>query len=322
MTACRNCGEETSANVRFCPSCGKAVETDRGGRAAPESATRLGVEVSAEAARPPVAFEHRALDELAGYVGPVTKRLLASHAGQTPTVYAINMGDHLIGAVIPQLACEAVGGRSSDSVDLACAYSLGLIAGRICDDMMDRTIERSGRRTVWREFGDPVAIPLGFQLISEMFETLSAYDATIGRVDSDRIARTFRTALVASARAEEQEKLSRRAKTNLSFEAGVEIARGKRGALIAAGTTTGAIVGKGTEEEIQILRDYGTFMGTANQLFDDSSDPDYSDSYRTRALSESRDLTSEAVKCTDRLKMTEARRKLRDLCKISEVPLL
>jgi len=36
----------------------------------------------------------------------------------------------------------------------------------------------------------------------------------------------------------------------------------------------------------------------------------------------SRDLTAEALKCTDRLRANEAQKKLRELCKISEVPLL
>lgn len=321
MTVCKNCGEEAAADAKFCPSCGRDLGTGPSARAAPGGATRLS-RVQVPSPPRPGTFAHHALDDLARYINPVNAKLLASHRGQTPAAYAIDMGDHLVGAVIPQLACEAVGGKSSESVDLACAYSIGLISARICDDMMDRTIERNGKRTVWREFGDPVAIPLGFQMISEMFEALSVYDVTLGRLDSDRIVRIFRMALVESARAEEREKLSRRSNANLSFEERVKIAQGKRGALISAGSAAGAIVGKGTAEEIQTLKEYGMFMGTANQLFDDSSDPDYPESYRVKALSESRDLTSEAVKCTDRLRETEARKKLRDLCKISEVPLL
>jgi hypothetical protein len=260
--------------------------------------------------------------ELVDYVRPVSSKLLDSHKDQSPAIYAISMNDHLVGAVIPQISCEAVGGKSLDALDLAYGYSLGLIAGRICDDIMDRTNERRGKKTMWREYGDPVAIPLALQLISEMFEAISSYDLILGRITSDRITRIFRSTLAESAVAEEEEKLARRSKADLAFGDGIRIAQGKRGTLIAAGTTTGAIVGGGTEEEIQLLKNYGLYMGTANQLFDDSNDPDYPKSYRERALSESRDLTSEAVKCTDKLKPSEAQRKLRNLCKISEVPLL
>ena len=260
--------------------------------------------------------------EFVNYVRPVNTKLLELHKDQPAVLYAINMNDHLIGAVIPQISCEAVGGRSYDALVLAYSYSLGLIAGRIFDDMMDRTSERRGKSTVWKEYGDPVAIPLALWLVSEMFEALSAYDSILGRGGSDRLMRTFRSAFGDSSRAEEEEKLAKRSKADLTFEEGVRLAEGKRGILIAAGTIGGGIVGKGSDEEILLLRNYGMAMGTANQLFDDSGDPDYPKSYRERALSESRDLTSEAIKCTDKLKPKEAQRKLRNLCKISEIPLI
>lgn len=267
-------------------------------------------------------FAQGPLYELLDYAQPVNSKLLEAHKDQPPVLYAINMNDHLAGAILPQICCEAVGGRAYDALDLAYAYSLGLIAGRICDDMMDRTNERRGKRTVWRQFGDPVAIPLGLQLVSEMFEALSGYDLILGRVASERINRTFRLALVESARAEEEEKMATRSKASLTFGEGIKLAQGKRGILVAAGTTTGAIVGAGTELEIELLKNYGKAIGTANQLFDDSKDPDYPQSYRERALSESRDLSAEGIKCTDQLKNTDAQRKLRELCKMPEVPLL
>jgi hypothetical protein len=260
--------------------------------------------------------------EFIKYIRPVNTKLLEWHEDKPAVLYAINMNDHLIGAVIPQLACEAVGGRSYDALVLAYSYSLGLIAGRIFDDIMDRTTERRGKRTVWKEFGDAVAIPLALWFTSEMFEALSAYDSILGRAEYERLVRTFRSAFAESSQAEAEEKLARKSKSRLKFDDGVRLAQGKRGTLIAAGTISGAIVGKGSEEEILLLKNYGMAMGTANQLFDDSGDSDYPKSYRERALSESRDLTSEAVKCTDKLKQSEAQRKLRNLCKISEIPLI
>jgi geranylgeranyl pyrophosphate synthase len=262
------------------------------------------------------------LYELLDYVNPVNSKLMDAHKDQPPILYAINMNDHMMGTILPQIACEAVGGKAYDALDLAYAYSLGLIAGRICDDMMDRTNERRGKRTVWRQFGDPVAIPLSLQLVSEMFEALSGYYLTLGRIGAERINRTFRLALVESARAEEEEKMATRSKSTLTFSEGIRLAQGKRGVLVAAGTAAGAIVGGGTELEIEFLKNYGSAMGTANQLFDDSNDPDYPQTYRERALIEAKDLTEEALKCTEQLKDTEAVRKLRQLCEMSKIPLL
>ena len=74
------------------------------------------------------------------------------------------------------------------------------------------------------------------------------------------------------------------------------------------------------EEEIEFLRNNEFFTGTPNQLFDDSTDPDHPRAYTEKALSENRDLTAKAIKCTDRLRPTEAQKKLRGLCKISVEP--
>jgi hypothetical protein len=328
MPTCAKCGRETSLYHRFCPWCGirlRDASSDLGFLVASSlqpTTLEIPPNLSQSAQKPSIDFTQGAFYELVDYIRPVNTKLLEAHRDQPAVIYAINMNDHLVGAILPQITCEAVGGRAYDAIDLAYAYSLGLIAGRICDDMMDRTNERRGSRTVWRQFGDPVAIPLGLQLVSEMFETLSSYALILGRIASERIDRIFRLALADSARAEEEEKLATRSKAALSFGEGVKLARGKRGILVAAGTSAGAIVGRGTEFEIEILKNYGMAMGTANQLFDDSKDPDYTQSYREKALAESRDLTSEAIKSTDQLKNTDARRKLQELCKMSEIPLL
>jgi geranylgeranyl pyrophosphate synthase len=329
MPSCPKCGREISPYHRFCPSCGvrlRDASSDLGFPIAsslqpttlqiPHKTTQTVLKKSA------MDFAQGPLHALLDYAEPINSKLLDTHRDQPALLYAINMNDHLVGAILPQICCEAVGGRAYDALDLAYAYSLGLIAGRISDDIMDRTNERGGKRTVWRQFGDPVAIPLGLQLVSEMFGALSGYDLILGRVASERIHRTFRLALVESARAEAEEKMATRSKSALTVGEGIRLAQGKRGILVAAGTTAGAIVGRGTELEIELLKNYGKAMGTANQLFDDSRDPDYPPSYREKALSESRDLTAESIKCTDQLKNSEAQRKLRELCRMTEVPLL
>ena len=327
MKACRNCGRDITIEANFCPSCGISmlgvVADERflggsGGRG--EAAGRP--EVQSPGPGQAGQFGRISPEELAAYILPVRGKLISAHQNQPPMLHAIAMGDWALAAAIPQITCEAVGGKAQEAMDLAYAYSLGLIAGRVYDDIMDRTIERKGKRTVWREFGDPVAVPLGIECLYEMLDGLTNYDARLGRATSDELSKTFRLALVESARAEEREKLSMRSNVDLPFSERLRLAQGKRGILIAAGTAGGAIVGRGTEEEVELLRNYGMHMGTANQLFDDSSDPDYTQVYREQALSVSRELTAEALKCTDRLRVTEAQRMLRELCKISEEPLL
>lgn len=330
MPSCPKCGRETSLYHRFCPSCGVKLR---------DASSDLGFSVASSLQPTTLEIPHYSpplqeesvekkyaregpLYELLDYAQPVNSKLLDAHKDQPALIYAINMNDHIVGAILPQICCEAVGGRAYDALDLAYAYSLGLIAGRISDDIMDRTNERRGKRTVWRQFGDPVAVPMCLQLVSEMFEALSNYDLILGRVASERVKSAFRLALAESAKAEAEEKMATRSKASLTFSEGIRLAQGKRGVLVAAGTTTGAIVGKGTELEIELMKNYGKAMGTANQLFDDSRDPDYPQSYREKALAESRSFIAEALKATDQLKNSEAQQKLQTLCKMCEVPLL
>jgi geranylgeranyl diphosphate synthase, type I len=319
VTQCINCGTEIVGAERYCSYCGTFLKD---ALMDVRFLSNSSNEVAKLSPQEPANELMRSSFEFVNYVRPVNTKLLELHKNQPAVLYAINMSDHLMSAVIPQLACEAVGGRSYDALVLSYSYSLGMIAGRIMDDMMDRTVARRGKKTVWKEFGDPVAIPLALWLISEMFDALSAYDSILGRIESDRLIRTFRSAMRESSRAEEEEKLARKSKADLSFKEGVKLAQGKRGILIAAGTAAGGIVGRGSEEEILLLKNYGMYLGTANQLFDDSGDVDYPKAYREKALAESRDLTAEAVKCTDKLNRTEAQGKLRNLSKISEVPLI
>lgn len=258
-------------------------------------------------------------EELGVYIKPVRSKLFESFKDDSQMVYALYLGGYELGAALPQIACEAVGGLRSRALDLAYGYSLGLIAARTVDDMIDRTSERAGKRTLWVEFGDAIGSLLECQLIADMFEALSPYTRSLGGDEVDRIRKILALALHDSARAERQEKTYIRTKADLSFEERVEIARSKRGTLVAAGTTAGAIVGRGNDEEVECLRSYGTLVGTANQLMDDSEDPDYPHSYRKEGRAKAEELIGVAIQQANRLKPSGARRKLCDLCRLFQV---
>ncbi len=258
-------------------------------------------------------------EELADYINPVRSKLVESFKDDLPMLYALYLGGYELGATLPQIACEAVGGRRLHAIDLAYGYALGLIAARIVDDMIDRTSERGGKRTFWAEFGDAAAVLLECQLISDMFEALSPYSRSLGGDELDRIRKTLALAMHDSALAERQEKLYIKTKVDLSFEERLELARRKRGTLVAAGTAAGSIVGRGNEEEVERLRSYGMLIGTANQLMDDSKDPDYPHGYRREGKAKAEELVGLAMQQANTLRPSEARRKLCELCRLFQV---
>jgi len=264
----------------------------------------------------PLSYQGHPYEDLARYMRPVESRLLKSYYNDPSMVYAIKMGNYEIGAVIPQVACEAVGGDASEAVSVAYSFSLGLIAGRIFDDLIDKTVDRGGTRTLWKEFGEAIAIPLGCQLLGDMFEALESGSGALEAYAAKSVKEIFRKALIESSRAEKQEKLFIRTKTSLTFPERLELATAKRGTLISAAAAAGAIAGGGSKEEVEALRSYGMDIGTADQLINDSIDSEYPDDYRKRTVPEVQALIERAVKSTDRLGVADARAKLIGLCRL------
>ena len=169
------------------------------------------------------------------------------------------------------LGCEAVGG--DPHITLPIAASITLISGAtgIHDDIIDKSKIKGSRPTVPDKFGQDIALLVGDALLFKGFTLL--YKAVEEGVSAEKIAiisdiinRTFFELGDAEALT-----LQFRGRTDVTPEEYLSIVR-RRSADTEAYTRISAILGNGSEEEIEALGEYGRHLGMLGILRADMID--------------------------------------------------
>ncbi|KAL0855558.1 hypothetical protein Bca101_060711 [Brassica carinata] len=175
-------------------------------------------------------------------------------------------------------ACELVGGHESTAMPSACAVEMIHASSIILDDLpcMDDDSFRRGRPTNHKVFGEDMAVLASIALLSLAVKQTSSStnvppEASPGRSGDGASGGNRRT------RWGQAEDL---AGEGMSFEendeAGLEhlefIHIHKTAALLEAAVVVGAIMGGGSDEEIERLRKYARCIGLMFQVVDDVLD--------------------------------------------------
>lgn len=185
---------------------------------------------------------------------------------------ALLTGGKRIRPVLTLLACEAVGGDFRRAVPAAVAYELAHCASLVQDDMIDKSDSRRGLPSVHNEFGLSRAILTSDILIFEIFKKLAGY----GRLNLDvKRLSALLDLLGDAAKAAaigEQVEAEFSGRIDITEQEYLEIAKGKTGAIIASAAASGAVVGLGSDFEVDALRNFGMGLGLAYQLQDDLLD--------------------------------------------------
>jgi len=184
---------------------------------------------------------------------------------------AISKGKR-IRAMLSLLSCEACCGDYSAAIPLAVSYEIGHAAALVQDDIIDRADRRRGLPTVHAESGEVIAMLVCDLLISETYTILSHYknfnlpDGTV--YDILKIAGAASKATVIGEYLDME--LAR--KDTATIEEYIEMVRNKTGALLAGPAACGAVIGRGTKEEIRLFYSIGENLGIAYQIYDDMLD--------------------------------------------------
>jgi len=169
------------------------------------------------------------------------------------------------------LVCEAVGGDPNLTTPIAVPMILISGAIDIHDDIIDESTNKESRPTVFGKFGKDIALLVGDALMFKGFTVLykaveKGVPAEQIAVISDIIERTFFE--LGDAEALE---LQFRGRTDVTPEDYLCVVR-KKAADVEAYTRISAIVGGGSEEEIEALGEYGRLLGMLVILRDDMID--------------------------------------------------
>lgn len=218
------------------------------------------------------------MDILKKYSESIDKEINESLSTIDPSMLC-EASDHLIKAggkkIRPSLvvlSCEAVGGRSKDALKTAASMELIHTFSLIHDDIMDKDEMRRGKPSVHTLWGEPMAILAGDTLFSKAFETV--LETSTDDVPPKRVVDALKTVVDSCIKICEGQAL------DISFEGKLDVKEDeymtmiykKTAALIAAATKSGAILGGGTEEQIEALAEYGRLVGLAFQIQDDYLD--------------------------------------------------
>ncbi len=169
------------------------------------------------------------------------------------------------------LVCEAVGGDPNITTPIAVPLILISGAVDIHDDIIDQSKAKGSRPTVVGKFGQDIALLVGDALMFKGFTLL--YEAVEKGITAEKIAvisdiikRTFFE--LGDAEALE---LQFRGRTDVTPNEYLHVVR-KKAADVESYTRISAIIGGGSEEEIEALGEYGRFLGMLVILRDDMID--------------------------------------------------
>ena len=190
--------------------------------------------------------------------------------------YSLFAGGKRLRPILCIAGAEAVGGRESSVLSVACALELIHTYSLIHDDLpvMDNDDLRRGKPTSHKVFGEAVALLAGDGLLTEAFRLMSGPGPAEGveplsllRVISLVAAAAGYDGMVGGQVVDIQSEGERVEPWIVEF-----IHARKTGALIAAAVTSGAVLGRGTEEEVEAITRYGRHIGLAFQVTDDILD--------------------------------------------------
>ena len=186
--------------------------------------------------------------------------------------HIIKAGGKKIRPALVLLTAEAVGGNRKWAYKTAAAVELIHTFSLIHDDIMDGDEMRRGMPAVHTLWGEPMAILAGDVLFSKAFELVTQTQAE--DIPSENVITALKTVVDSCIKICEGQALDMdfEGKLDVKEEDYLKMIYKKTAALIAAATKSGAIIGGGSEEQVEALSQYGELIGMAFQIPDDYLD--------------------------------------------------
>lgn len=186
--------------------------------------------------------------------------------------HIIKAGGKKIRPSLVLLSAESVGGRMEGAYKTAAAVELIHTFSLIHDDIMDEDEMRRGMPSVHTLWGQSMAILAGDILFSLAFELIAQTHNE--NIPSRRVIKALNTVVDACI------KICEGQAYDMGFEGKLDVNESeylnmiykKTAALIAAATKAGAILGGGSEKQVEALSEYGRLIGMAFQIQDDYLD--------------------------------------------------
>ena len=178
----------------------------------------------------------------------------------------------MIRPTLAVLACTALGGDAQQALPLAAALQLLHDFTLIHDDIEDHSAQRRGRTTVWKLWGEELAINVGDGMFSVAHRPLyglrrvGVAPATVLDVVED-----FEETILRVVEGQHLD-MTGEGRFDISEERYLAMIGGKTAALLSACTRLGARLATDDGADIAAMSDFGLALGLAFQMHDDMLD--------------------------------------------------
>ena len=193
---------------------------------------------------------------------PVENTLLAA------TRYALSHGGKMLRGRMLLEACRAVSGDAEKALYAAVAVEYLHLGTLIHDDIIDRDELRRGNASVWKQYGQDIALLSGDLLYFAAYQFLARSFADGNTRPAARVLDIFSTACMnlCLGQALEEKLVANCSADNDDYR---EVARLKTASLFRAALQMGTLLGGGSDEQVEAIGQYGEHLGIAFQMIDD-----------------------------------------------------
>jgi geranylgeranyl diphosphate synthase type I len=195
-------------------------------------------------------------------------------SGVPPTLYQAawhlpHAGGKRVRPFLALTSCESVTGDVSTALPFAAALELMHNFTLVHDDIMDRSVLRRNYPTVHVKFGEPSAILAGDLMFAKSFAAL--LDTTVDYQTFKKLEHWFVDCIIGICEGQHLDmEFEQRATVNEKEY--LEMIMKKTAVLFELSAKGGALIGGGTQQEIDALSTYGASLGLAFQIWDDCLD--------------------------------------------------
>ncbi|NIR48730.1 polyprenyl synthetase family protein [candidate division KSB1 bacterium] len=184
-----------------------------------------------------------------------------------PIEYVLNSGGKRIRPILLMLSCKALDGDVDASLDAAVAVELLHNFTLVHDDMMDQDDTRRGMPTVHKKWGSDIALLTGDGLVSLAYQSLL-------RTRSKRIheiSKIFTDGIIELCEGQALD-YDFEKRQDVQLDDYLLMIGKKTARLLHICATIGAIIGNGSDSQVQALGNFGNNLGCAFQIQDDLLD--------------------------------------------------
>lgn len=182
--------------------------------------------------------------------------------------YHIFSGGKRVRPALCLLSSEAVSGDFKKALPVAASLELVHAFSLVHDDVMDRDELRRGKPTLWKKFGEALAINAGDGIFTKTFESALNFE---GSENKEKILKELVNSILEVCEGQALD-VGFEKKEDISLEEYIEMATLKTASLIRSSAKLGAVCGGGSKEEIKALETYGEKIGLSFQIWDDYID--------------------------------------------------